>query len=58
MSKGRSFATVNLRRSMIGAILFTFLSHAACADPPAGWKAHALPPAEEKRWIETVKKDA
>lgn len=40
---------------MIGAILFTFLSHAACADPPAGWKAHALPPAEEKRWIETVK---
>ncbi len=42
-------------RSIISAIFFTFLSHAAFAEPPTSWKAHELPPAEEKRWIETVK---
>lgn len=42
-------------RLIISAIVFTFLSHAAYAAPPTGWKAHELPPAEEKRWIETVK---
>ncbi|MGH6838101.1 MAG: hypothetical protein ACREDT_04740 [Methylocella sp.] len=41
-------------RSIVSAILFTFLSHAAYAEPPTRWKAHELPPAEEKRWIETV----
>ena|ERR1700730_4329987 len=38
----------------LSAILFTFVSHAAYAEPPTSWKAHELPPAEEKRWIEMV----
>lgn len=54
MSKGLRIAVTTARRSVISAILFAFLSHAAYAEPPKGWKAHELPPAEEKRWIETV----
>jgi hypothetical protein len=53
--KGRWIAMTTAQRSIICAILFTFLSHAAYAAPPTGWKAHELPPTEEQRWIETVK---
>jgi hypothetical protein len=55
VSQGRWIAMTTALRSIISAILFTFLSHAAHAEPPTNWKAHELPPAEEKRWIETVK---
>jgi hypothetical protein len=41
--------------SIIGAILFACLSHAAYAEPPKGWKAHALSSAEEKLWLDAVK---
>lgn len=55
MSQGRWIAMATTCRSILGAILITFQSHGAYAEPPANWKAHELPPDEEKRWIETVK---
>ena len=55
MSQGQWIAMAAAHRSIISVSLFTFLSHAACADPLTGSKVHELPPAEEKRWVETVK---
>lgn len=54
MNQGRRTTTTTALRSIISANLFAFVSHAAYAAP-TGWKAHELPPADEKRWIETVK---
>lgn len=36
-------------------LAFAIICQATFADPPKGWNAHELSPAEEKRWIETVK---
>src|ERR1700730_10076099 len=49
------YCHVTAHRSIVSVSLFSFLSHAACADFPTGSKVHELPPAEEKRWVETVK---
>lgn len=49
MNQGRWITMTTALRSIISAILFTFLSPAAYAEPPTSWKAHELPPAEEKR---------
>lgn len=55
MSPERRLVGTIAQRSIVSVMIFTFLSHAAYAAPPMGWKAHELPPAEERRWIETVK---
>jgi hypothetical protein len=48
-------AMATVPRSIVSAFFFISMSQAAYADPPKGWKAHELSPAEEKRWIDAVK---